>query len=172
MACWTADREYALAEAFELAQRGVVLDETDSFAHCILGLIHVMRWEYDEARSETEKAVDLNPNDPQARHYYGLFLAAAGKPDAGIEQIDLGKRLNPFDTRWVPWIRGFACFTAHRYEEAIVALRQARNPINEVRGWLAASYAHAGRLQEARAMLEEFPGIREHQDRPCRLTRG
>ncbi len=30
-----------------------------------------------------------------------------------------------------------------------------------MRGWLAASYAHAGRLQEARATLEEFLRIAE-----------
>jgi len=120
-----------------------------------------MRREYDEAQSETEKAVDLNPNDPEALHYYGVFLAATGKPDAAIEQIDLGRHLNPFDTRWVPWVRGLYCFTAHRYDEAIATLRQARDPINEVRGWLAASYAHAGRLQEARATLEEFLRVAE-----------
>lgn len=68
----------------------------------------------------------------------------------------MAKQLNPFDTRWVPWVRGIACFTAHRYDEAIAALRRARETNNEVRGWLAASYAHAGRLQEASAMLEEF----------------
>jgi adenylate cyclase len=156
MACWVADNKNALAKAYELAKRAVTLDETDSFAHCILGAVHWFRREYDEARSEIEIAIDLNPNDPEARRYYGNLLAATGNPDAGIEQIDLGKRLNPFDTRWVPWIRGIACFTARRYDEAIATLRQARDPINEVRGWLAASYAHAGRLQEARATLEEF----------------
>ena len=31
---------------------------------------------------------------------------------------------------------------------SIEVLRQARDPVNEVRGWLAASYAHAGGLQE------------------------
>lgn len=156
MACWVADTKNALAKAYELAQRAVMLDETDSFAHCILGAVHWFRREYDEARSEIERAIDLNPNDPEARRYYGNLLVATGNPDAGIEQIDLGKRLNPFDTRWVPWIRGIACFTARRYDEAIATLRQARDPINEVRGWLAASYAHAGRPQEARATLEEF----------------
>ena len=161
MACWTSERAEALSKAYEMAQRAVVLDETDSFAHTMLGTVHVFRKEHEEARSEHEKAINLNPNDPEARRYYGDFLAATGEPDAAIEQIDLGKRLNPFDTRWVPWIRGIACFTAHRYEEAIATLRQARDPINEVRGWLAASYAHAGRLPEARAMLDEFLRVAE-----------
>ena len=40
-------------------------------------------------------------------------------------------------------------------------LRQARDPVNEVRGWLAASYAHAGRLQEEKAMLQEFLRVAE-----------
>jgi adenylate cyclase len=61
----------------------------------------------------------------------------------------------------VPWDLGIVCFTAHRYEEAIAALKHARNPINEVRGWLAASYAQAGRLPEARATLDEFLRIAE-----------
>ena len=161
MASWTVDRGTALAKSFELAQHAVELDETDSFAHAILGIIQVFRREYGEARSATEKAVELNPNAPEARRYYGMFLAATGKPEAAIEQIDLGKRLNPFDTRWVPWDRGIACFTARRYDEAITALRQARDPINEVRGWLAASYAHTGRLQEARDMLEQFLRVAE-----------
>ena len=49
-----------------------------------------------------------------------------------------------------------AFFTARRYDQAIAALRTIEDPINEVRGWLTASYADAGRLDEARAMLEEF----------------
>ena len=158
---WTGDRKSALVRAYELAKRGVLLDETDSFAHCMLGVIHLARREFDEAQSETEKAIDLNPNNSEARRYRGLVLAATGRPDAGIEQIDLAKRLNPFDTRWVPFIRGIASFSAHRYEEAITALKQARDPNNEVRGWLAASYAHGGRLQEARATFDEFLRVAE-----------
>ena len=36
------------------------------------------------------------------------------------------------------------------------ALSQIPEPINEIRGWLAASYAQAGRLVEAKHILEEF----------------
>jgi len=161
MASWVADRDGALAKAYALAQRAVELDETDSFPHVMLGIMHIFRREYDEAGSEITKAIDLNPNDPMARRFYSMYLAATGSAEAGIEQIELGRRLNPFDTRWVPWDKGIVCFTARRYDEAIAALKQARDPINEVRGWLAASYAQAGRLAEARAALEEFLRIAE-----------
>jgi adenylate cyclase len=80
MACWTADREHALAKAYELAQRAVVLDETDSFGHCNLGLVHWFRREYEEARAETERAVDLNPNDYDTRRRYGLSSPPRAKP--------------------------------------------------------------------------------------------
>jgi TolB-like protein/DNA-binding SARP family transcriptional activator/Flp pilus assembly protein TadD len=161
MACWAADREHALTKAYEMAQRAVALDETDSFPHTMLGIMHLFRREYDQARAEILEGIERNPNDFLARRYYGMFLAASGNPEAGIEQIHLGRRLNPFDTRWVPWDLGIVCFSAHRYDEAIAALKHARNPINEVRGWLAASYAQAGRLPEARATLEEFLRIAE-----------
>ena len=156
MAFWTGDHWASLDKSFERAQRAVVLDETDSFARSMLGIVHWFRREFDQARLEILAGVTQNPNDFLARRYHGLFLAATGSPEKGIEQIELGRRLNPFDTRWVPWNMGIACFTARRYNDAIAALKQARNPINEVRGWLAASYANAGCLTEAGAMLDEF----------------
>ena len=90
-----------------------------------------------------------------------MYLASTGQAEDAIEQCELGRRLNPFDTRWVPWNMGIICFTARRYEDAIAALEQAHNPINEVRGWLAASYANAGHLPKARAALEEFLRVAE-----------
>jgi TolB-like protein/Tfp pilus assembly protein PilF len=162
MAWWGASRGEALARAYEASQQSVMLDEADSCTRMHLGLIHLFRRQYDEAQSEIEKAVDLNPNDSEARGAYGIFLTCTGKPDAAIEQFDLATRHNPFDLSWTPWCKGIAYFTAHRYEEAITTLKRVRDPINEVRGWLAASYAHAGHLTEARATLEEFLRVAEH----------
>jgi TolB-like protein len=156
MAFWSADPAHSLAKAYEIVQRAVVLDESDSFAHAIMGSVQWFRRDFDQARAEFLEGIDRNPNDFLARRFYGVFLAATGNPEAGLEQINLGKRLNPFDTKWVPWNRGIAYFTARRYDDAITALKQVRNPINEVRAWLAASYAQAENLDEARAALDEF----------------
>jgi hypothetical protein len=57
--------------------------------------------------------------------------------------------------------RGVALFTARRYDEAVATLKQVHNPTNEVRLWLAASYAGAGCLPEARAALAEFLAVAE-----------
>ena len=156
MAFWTADPRHSLTKSYEMVQRAVELDETDSFAHTIMASVQWFRRDFDQARTEHLEGIERNPNDFLARRFYGMFLAGTGNPEAGIEQINLAKRLSPFDTKWVPWNRGIAYFTARRYDEAITALKQVRNPINEVRAWLAASYAQAGRLDEAKAALDEF----------------
>ena len=156
MAFWTADPRHSLAKAYEMVQRAIELDETYSFAHTIMASVQWFRRDFDQARTEHLEGIERNPNDFLARRFYGMFLAGTGDPEASLEQINLAKRLNPFDTKWVPWNRGIAYFTARRYDEAITALKQVRNPINEVRAWLAASYAQAGRLDEAKAALDEF----------------
>jgi TolB-like protein/class 3 adenylate cyclase len=156
MAHWTVERERTFDEAFHHAKRAVAFDDSDSYARWTLGLMHLFRREYDDACVHFETALKSNPNDTAARAHYGLYLAAIGQTDAAIEQLDLAKRHNPFDLYWIPWIAGIIFFTARRYREAIAVLSQIPEPINEIRGWLTASYAQAGRLTEAKASLDEF----------------
>jgi TolB-like protein len=153
---WTGAREQLFEEAFRYARRAVALDEFDNYARWYLGFMHMFRREYEDARAHLEKALASNPNDATARLYYGLYLSAIGQPDAAIEQIALAKRHNPFDSYWIPWVSGIVFFTAHRYRDAIAALSQISEPINEIRGWLAASYAQEGHMAEAKASLDEF----------------
>ena len=159
MAYWAKYRGAPLRKAFEFATQAVMLDEADSRARWLLGQMHLYRREYGEARMHIEKALELNPNDTEARAVYGIFLTSIGEPLEAIAQFEIAKRHNPFDFNWVPWVRGIAYFTAHRYDDAIATLRQVHNPINEVRGWLAACYARVGRLDEARSTIEEFLSV-------------
>jgi len=162
MAHWVVDRDRSLRSALKFAKRAVTLDESDSTARWVLGQVYLYMRDYAEARFHAEKACRLNPNDNVARGIYGLFLCHVGEAEKGIEQLELARRHNPLDPAWVPWLLGIAYFTARRYKEAIATLIQIHEPINEVRGWLAASYAHAGRIEEAKAMLREFLGVAEH----------
>ena len=160
---WVEDQASALDTAYTLARRAVLLDEADCRARWLLGNIHIYRREYDQACAHLRRAIALNPNDVEARGIYGLYLIAVGETEAALEQFDIARRQNPFEFNYIIWYRGIALFTARRYEEAIATLKQVHNPNNEVRCWLAASYAAAGHLPEARAMLSEFLAVAERE---------
>jgi tetratricopeptide (TPR) repeat protein len=152
-----------LVTAYESAKTAVTLDDSFSEALATLGSIQVCRREYDDAQRNLERAIQLNPNDTQALDLYGYYLITVGRPDEALIQLDLSTRINPFQTAWTDWLKGCAYFTARRYDEAIRILRTIKSPVNEARGWLAASYAGAGRLDEARATLEEFLRVAEDE---------
>jgi TolB-like protein/Flp pilus assembly protein TadD len=158
---WVEERGQTLGTALALGQRAVLLDAADCRARTLLGFVHTFRREYDEARAQLRTALALNPNDIEARGIYGVYLIAVGETEAALEQFGIAKRNSPFEVDWVIVCRGIALFTARRYDEAIATLKQAHNPTNELRCWLAASYAAAGRLSEARATLQEFLAVGE-----------
>ena len=94
---------------------------------------------------------------------YGWFLTCAGESDKAIEQFDIAWHHNPFDMSWLPWVRGQAYFNARCYDDAIATFSIARDSSIEVNAWLAASYALAGRMIEAKATLQEFVHAAERE---------
>jgi adenylate cyclase len=156
MAFWVADREASLQKAYDHARQAVRLDEDDGRARWQLGEILWFRREYEEARHHYEKALRLNPNDAEGLSSYGLFLAAVGEPEEGLRQFVEVARLDPFDPSWRHWLNGIVFFTARHYEEALACFLKVQDPINEVRGWLAASYAYVGRPADAAQYLQDF----------------
>jgi adenylate cyclase len=160
---WVADLDQTRRTALEFAKRAVALDDADSSARWILSHAHSSACNFAEARIHIEKALDLNPNDTEARCYYGYFLTAAGEPDKALEQFHIARRHNPFDLSWVPWVVGQAYFGLRRYDEAIASFNQAYETNNEVNAWLAASYALTGRMKEAKEKLEVFLRIAERE---------
>lgn len=161
MAHWVEDRDAALKSAFDCAKTAVRLDNSYSAALTTLGSIKLYYRDFDDAQHDLERALALNPNDAETLDFYALYLLAVGRTDDALAQHALSIRSNPFQHFWAIWLRGITFFTARRYDEAIVILRSIKDNINEVRGWLAASYAGAGRLDEARDMLEEFLCVAE-----------
>ena len=158
---WVTDRKASFAEAFRLAQRAVALDEADSRSHWALGEVFLFQRQFDKARYYLERAVQLNPNAVDARGIYAFYLTCVGEPERAVQEFETAQQLNPFDLSWIPWLKGVAHFVARRYDEAIAELERVEVPIGEVQGWLAASYAQAGRPEDARAALDAF--LRENE---------
>ena len=163
MSDWTANPEQSLNAALEFGLRAVTLDDTDSTARWILAVAYIVLQNFMEARLHLERALQLNPNDTEARCVYGWFLTCAGEHDRAIGQFDIAWRQNPFDVSWLPWIRGQAYFNARRYDEAIETFKSAHDSNNEINAWLAASYARAGRATEVTEKLQGFLRVAERE---------
>lgn len=158
---WVADRAGALATGFALARQAVDLDERSARCRRALALAHLFRREFEDAGLHYEIGIDLNPNDARQRAMYGFYLTAVGRIDEALQQFGIMARYDPRDELYFPWVRGIALFSARRYEEAIASLKQVTNPGSEVRGWLVASLAQAGRIKEATAALADYLSFAE-----------
>jgi adenylate cyclase len=110
-----------------------------------------------------DRALALNPNFARGWHVSGVLRTWAGQPDIAIEHAEISLRLSP-RARIFPslLIIGAAHFVARRFDEAVPKLLLAiqENPgFPEPYRYLAACYAHMGRLDDAREIVERLRPI-------------
>ncbi len=150
---WSDCPAESAKRALECAHKAVALDPADAYGRWALGAMYLyLKRRYDEAVSEYERALTLNPNFADLLADWGVALAHLGRADEGIEVIKKAMRLSPHYPDWYLECLGTGYYHARRYEDAIAALnRMSRNnPNSSV--YLAASYAQSGREAEARAV--------------------
>jgi adenylate cyclase len=158
---WTDSVARSLEELFRVAQRGVKLDNTDARNHWALALAHSLQGQRDQAIAAAELAVQLDPSLAEAHFALGLFLATRGHPDQGVAHLEKAVRLSPQSPVANFYLHGIAVghFAAGRYEEAVRWEQRSLQRAPDLwiaLGTLASSYAHLGRLDEARTALEEM----------------
>ena len=153
-----------------MARRAVELDKDDAVALTWGGfaLAYVVR-ELDAGVAFIDRALSLNPNLAAAWIASGWVRDWLGEPDLAIEHLARATRLSPLDplTNRTRTATAHAHFFAGRYEEAsswaAMALREWPDFQTALR-IAAASYALAGRFEEARTRRERLqqldPGLR------------
>jgi len=114
----------AMPKARAAAEKALALDATLSEAHAALGqVLFIYEWKRDEGLRELRHAMELNPNDQNAAHWYALALAALGRFDESLMQMRRAREIDPLSLI-VRANLGFILFRAGRHEEAIEYLRQ------------------------------------------------
>ena len=157
-------RSAALEEAYQLARKAIQLELNLPQAHATLGYALLWLRQPDASIIAFEKAIALNPNYSDPR--YAGALVAAGHPARAISEVEVHMRRDPFYLPVAPVWAGVANYLIERYAEALPLLRDCvlRAPnFFHARGWLAATHAQLGQLEEARAevaeMLRLHPGF-------------
>jgi DNA-binding winged helix-turn-helix (wHTH) protein/TolB-like protein len=75
-------------KARDAASRAVSLDDALAEAHASIGyILYKFYWEWSNAEHEFKRAIELNPNDSTAHHYYGEYLCLTGRFDEGLVEL-------------------------------------------------------------------------------------
>ncbi|MBA7635181.1 Serine/threonine-protein kinase PknD [subsurface metagenome] len=99
------------------AEKALVMDEGLSEAHSALALVKFMNeHDWHEAEKEFTQALNLNPNNVNARNMYSWFLSAMERHDEAIKQTEIALRLNPLSL-YIQYNAGFILSAAGHYEE-------------------------------------------------------
>ncbi len=161
---YTDSRENSAAKCLEAARTAVTFDDTDAFAHMVVGAAFSWACRHDLAIAAEERAVEINPSNAVAHVTLGHALNCAGRSEEGIPHIEKGLQLNPRSSRNHLYMALLARthLSARSYEQAVEWARKAINRQSDYLDAhlvLAASLGHLGRRTEGRAALDECQHI-------------
>jgi adenylate cyclase len=122
-----------------------------------------------------DRALALNPSFARGWHVSGTLRLRAGQPDLAIEHVEASLRLSPRARSGTAYsLMGGALFESRRFDEAIPKLLLAIQDdpsYPQPYRWLAACYAHMGRLDEAREVVARLRAITPVVIRDARFLR-
>jgi adenylate cyclase len=110
-----------------------------------------------------DRALVLNPNYARGWNSSGVLRLWAGQPDMAVEHMEAALRLSPRARVGTSFaIMGGALFFRRRFDEAVPKLLLAIHDdpsFPQAYRLLAACYAHMGRLDDARGIVERLQTI-------------
>ncbi len=163
-----ADLSTAAPVAERAALKAVDVAGDDAWARTALGSVYFSTSRLDDAISEFELALQLNPNFCMAYGYYALALCYCGRTQDAYEAAQRAIRHSPRDPSLAIYfgVAAYARFMDRRYDEAIALAREAVRQRGDLTGAyrvLTVAAGMAGDLDTARAALQELrraqPGI-------------
>ncbi len=122
---WAPDID-GIQLAREAALKALALDNNSSEGYSVLGGIQLyFDWDWESARRNLLRAVNLYPNDALTRHGYADYLMVIGDLEESLKQVEIGLLYDPYS----PMARGVVEFhrlALHQYDTVIENCRQAR----------------------------------------------
>jgi TolB-like protein/DNA-binding winged helix-turn-helix (wHTH) protein len=145
-------------KAEEEARRALALDTSLGKAHDALAWIaYVYRWDWPLTEKELRRALELNPNDVDAHHYYSHYLFSMGRVREALAEGEVAAGLDPLSQiqkNHLLW----QYVEAKNFDRAIeigkkIVEASATDPTQYV--LLADAYAGKGRFEDSVVLLQE-----------------
>lgn len=86
----------AFGKARAAAQKALEINPNLGEAHCSLGYTQAFYdWNWEEAGNSFKRAVEISPNYPTARQWYGEYLLAVGRSNEALSELTKAQELDP-----------------------------------------------------------------------------
>jgi TolB-like protein/Tfp pilus assembly protein PilF len=178
---WAARQQYGWATPQEAGprrvaavQQALALDDDLAEAHYQLAAMNTWTfWDFPAAEKEFLRAIELDPNYPEARVFYARFLNIMNRPEEALPQIERALELDPRNTFFRGMYAVDLCW-ARRYDDAIAQVRQllAENPRQPFGfGALRIAFLGKGMLREALEAQIRLEEMMHADDELLRLLR-
>jgi len=103
------------------------LDNNLADAHISLAVVHMLSdWDWPAAEKEFKQAIEFQPSNATAHHWYAQYLTAMGKHDEAIATIKQAQELDPLSVI-IKRDVGLHYYFAGKYDEAIAQLENTLN---------------------------------------------
>jgi TolB-like protein/tetratricopeptide (TPR) repeat protein len=159
---WMVDRSQEVAEGVRLARRAVEIGKDDAVALARSGhALGHLAGDLDGGIALIDRALVLNPNLAAAWFLGGFLRIWRGEFDDAVERFAHAMRLSPMDSEMYRMQAGTAMahLLARRYDAASSWAEKSFRELPSfliVVGILAASYALAGRMDEAHQAMSDL----------------
>ncbi len=166
-----SDDTEAMAEAAAL--RALEIDDALAEAHLALGFVRFYaRWDWEGARQEIEKAIELNPSSAEAHHHFAHYLAAMGRTEEGLSENRRYLELDPL------WPRPYECLGYHsmmarRFDRAREFYQKALEidpTYYYAHTGMGDFYVQQGRPEDAAASYRAAAGLSDAPHAPASLA--
>jgi adenylate cyclase len=144
----------------QTARLAVALDGNNPGAHACLSVALFLRGDHVGALAEADRALALSPSLASGYWRRGQALIFSGRPHDGVRDLQTSLRLEPRGVNLAHRLTQVAAghYFSRAYEEAVEA---ATNVIRSFPDfpppyrWLAAALGQLGRIEEAKAAIEQ-----------------
>jgi TolB-like protein/DNA-binding winged helix-turn-helix (wHTH) protein/Tfp pilus assembly protein PilF len=114
---WAFPIAAARAQARQLAEQALALDDSLAEAHAALGRISQQEWDWAGAERAYRRAIDANPSYALARVWYAQYLCGTERFDEAVEQAERAQRLDPISS-YVNTLAGMAYLLHGHFDKA------------------------------------------------------
>ncbi|MBV9764150.1 MAG: winged helix-turn-helix domain-containing protein [Acidobacteriaceae bacterium] len=146
-----AGADEAYAKATKAAVSALELDPALAEAHASLGYTRLYHdWDWQGAKRELERAIELNPSDANAHDWLSHYFVAMGKFDQSYEQSKAALAVDPTDPLRQAHLAWHFLY-ARQYDRAIEQTQKVLRHDD----WLTGGYEFLGLAYEGKGIMSE-----------------